>query len=473
LSAPTSLFQAAVSKYLMRIERNSDVRRLLVITYHFPPDGAIGGQRWAGLSKYLARLGWEVHVITASAGDPKHCTPGVHRHVRRRRRTLNDAYKTAASRLRQTSTGDSQVVPPNPDQPRPFSLLRPIAVARRILGSSMYLPDHGRGWVGRATGAARALLRERKFDVVITSGPPHSAHFAGMFATVGRDAQFWIDMRDPWSLTHVMNAPNDWFVRAERFLLRRLERLVLPRAAKVIVNTREFASALRVAEPELDVSCFPNGIDLEEVPPRDVSAVEQGSIAYVGTLYAGRNLSSVCAAMRGLLSDRPEAAATLRLNVAGPMEAPHRRQMEDDIAAAGLTSIVNIHGVLPRAKALELLSHSHLALVLAQDQPMCVPAKLYESVGLGIPTLVIAEETSAAAREARRIGAMTLDAGDVAGMRSLLEALIAGHIPTKIEPKTPISYADLALQMDGLLREAVEVGTDAIRQPQAATLGNL
>src|SRR5258705_534921 len=112
----------------MRIGRVSDVRRLLVITYHFPPDGAIGGQRWAG----------------------------------------------------------------------------------------------------SATAAARALMRERGFDVVVTSGPPHSVHFAGLLATRGRDSEFWIDMRDPWSQAHEMNAPDDRFVRAERSLLRRLERLVFP-----------------------------------------------------------------------------------------------------------------------------------------------------------------------------------------------------------------------------------------------------
>src|SRR5947199_10461541 len=44
----------------------SDVRRLLVITYYFGPDGPVGGLRWAGITKYLARLGWEVSVITAA-----------------------------------------------------------------------------------------------------------------------------------------------------------------------------------------------------------------------------------------------------------------------------------------------------------------------------------------------------------------------------------------------------------------------
>jgi len=275
-----------------------------------------------------------------------------------------------------------------------------------------------------------------------------------LLATRGRDTPFWIDMRDPWSVTHEMNSPDDRFILAERWLLRRLEKIVFPRAARVIVNTREFASALRISDPDLDVIHFPNGIDLEQMPIRDIGAVERGSIAYVGTLYGGRNLSMIFAAINALLKDRPEAASILRLNVAGQMQPLHREQLERDIAAAGLTSMVKIHGVLPRAQALELLGRSHLALVLAQDQPMCVPAKLYECVGVGLPTLVVAEETGAAASEARRIGAMSVDSHDVDGMRSLLDDMLAGRLPTTIEPKTPVSYADLAVEMDRLLRAA-------------------
>jgi hypothetical protein len=114
--------------------------------------------------------------------------------------------------------------------------------------------------------------------------------------------------------------------------------------------------------------------------------------------------------------------------------------------------MVHVLGVLPRDRALDLLSRSHLALVLAQDQPMCVPAKLYECVGLGVPTLVIAERYSAAAREARRIGALTLEGDDRDGLASLIKDMIAGRVPTRIEPRTPISYEDLAYEMDRLLQ---------------------
>src|SRR5512140_2628468 len=75
-------------------------RRLLIISYHFPPDGAIGGMRWAGISKYLARLGWEVHILTASASAGDTPVPGVHMHVHPRRRTLNSLYNVVKNRLR-------------------------------------------------------------------------------------------------------------------------------------------------------------------------------------------------------------------------------------------------------------------------------------------------------------------------------------------------------------------------------------
>lgn len=424
-------------------------RRLLVISYHFPPDGSIGGQRWAGLSKYLARLGWEVHVVTASSAKDQLLPDNVIRHFRERRRTFNDFYRSRAAARRSdpvVTTGQSRGA-----RARTEAGSQMVAGARRLLGSSLALPDHGRGWVLRAALAARALLREKSFDCVVSSGPPHSAHFAGWLASIGTGVPFWIDMRDPWALTYEMNTPETSCIRIERRFLAWLERIVFPRAAKVLVNTREFADALRRIQPDLKVVHFPNGIDEEQLPIRDESAVEAGMIAYVGTLYANRDLSTVFSAMGSILDKGNPGAANLRLNVAGPLESPHRERMHAEIDSLGLGSKVSVLGVLPRDGALKLLSRAHLALVLAQEQPMCVPAKLYEAVGLGVPTLVIAEFDSAAAREANRIGARTVDPNDIAGMRSVLSDMLSHRIPKTIQQRAAISYEDLARNMDMLL----------------------
>jgi len=433
--------------------RNVIKRRLLVISFHYPPDGSIGGQRWAGLSKYLARAGWEVHVVTASAPKGYAMPSGVHRHFRPRRRTLNEWYRARVSARAADAGSDGASLPQSGKRPG-GRLTRALILARRIAGSAAGLPDQGRGWIIRASGAALSLMRSREFDCVISSGPPHSAHFAALIATLGRRTEFWIDMRDPWSTTHEMNSVADRFVRAERYVLHKLERMVFPRASKVLVNTSEFAAMLRETQPDLNVLHFPNGVDTELLPPRDLSAVRPGSIAYVGTLYAGRDLSSILVAMRSVAEESEGSRSALTLNVAGPLESPHRERMHSQIEASGLADAVKVLGVLPRDSALQLLSRSHLALVLAQDQPMCVPAKLYESVGLGIPTLVIAERDSAAAREARRIGAFTAESHDVNAIKGVLADLASGRIPMKIDPTTPISYEALAVRMDRLLSGA-------------------
>ena len=38
-------------------------RRLLLVSYHFPPDTAVGGLRWQRLSRYIAERGWGLDVI--------------------------------------------------------------------------------------------------------------------------------------------------------------------------------------------------------------------------------------------------------------------------------------------------------------------------------------------------------------------------------------------------------------------------
>jgi hypothetical protein len=446
------------------MKHTSKARRLLVISYHFPPDGAVGGQRWAGLSKYLARLGWEVHVVTAAPLQSEPAIPGVYRHVRHRRRTVHDLYKEmVARRAVETNTGRRPSATTATRRQSPVASA--LALVRKIVGNLIYMPDIARGWVGRATGAARALLRERRFDVVISSGPPHSAHFAALLATRGTGTEFWIDMRDPWSSMHEMHLPEDRFIRAERRLLHRLERFVLRRARRIIVNTREFESALKIDQPGSDVLWFPNGIDMEQLPRREPTDIVPGSISYVGALYAHRNLSSILTAMGAVLRDKPGAAKALRLNIVGPLDSANREQTLQQIATAGLGSHVTIHGVLPRRQALEVLSRSHLALVLAQDQPMCVPAKVYESVGLGIPTLVIAEKGSAAACEAVRIGAMSLGNGDIAGLQAVIEGMLAGRMPLEIKPPGDISYEELAVQMDGLLQRSLTASGGTATRP--------
>jgi glycosyltransferase involved in cell wall biosynthesis len=416
------------------------------------------------MSKYLARMGWDVHVVTAAPPGDEPPVPGVHRHYRPRRVTLNSVYNSVARRLRGAlrkgpaeprPAGPAQVameMKPDPNPPSANRLVTMIGWVRLMGQTALGFPDVGRGWVLAAASEARSLLREQHFDAVVTSGPPHSAHFAGVFATLGRSEPCFVDMRDPWYGTHGKWASYGLSLRSLQILIWLLQSFLFRYAARVIVNTQEFADALAHYVPELPVEHVSNGIDLERLPERTSDRFEGYSIAYVGTLYVGRNFSAILEGLHALKRDRPDAARKLKLRIAGHMDEPNHERLRAELSALDVEDMVEFHGILPRAAALQLLGKSQLALVLAQDQPRQVPAKIYECVGLGVPTLVVTEPGSAAAREAERIGGLVLDSRDAGAWRAILEDVVDGRIPDAMPPIAPISYAALAPQMDRILR---------------------
>src|SRR5437764_583689 len=306
--------------------------RLLVITYHFGSNGAVGGLRWTGITKYLVRLGWEVRVITAAPPPP---SPG-HASVESCPRfwTILDACRL----LRRLAVRQSLASFPDGSWSAPGTELQGLlGKVRSEVAAFLAFPDESRGWVFRAALRARSVIRRFQPHVVVSSGPPHSAHLVAGMAAAGTATRWLIDLRDPW------------------------------------------------------------GGPLKEA-----------------------------------------WAAHARVGAA--------------VAAAGMAPHVEVLGALSRPEAMNVLSRSQLAVVLAQEQELQIPAKLYESVAMGIPTLVVAPATSAAAVEGARVGAVVCDPADVERMAGLFEDLWRDGARAWPPCRVPISYDGIAVPVDRLLR---------------------
>jgi glycosyltransferase involved in cell wall biosynthesis len=447
---------------------SSATGRLLVITFHYPPDGSIGGYRWNGLGKELVRLGWKVHVLTAASQPEPRGADGPSVHVSPRARTLNDAYNSLAERVRALSTPVSSDAP---GQESPVGRgAGPIARLRREVSAALSFPDHARGWILRTALRARRLIDAHGIDMVVTSGPPHSAHLAGLLATAGKAVPLVVDMRDPWAGLMAKDWGRSFYEsRLNRTQIPALERRIIHAADRVIVNTPEFARVLAGSYPHASIAMVPNGVDPERLPSAPAELFAALSIAYVGTVYAGRDLSPVLRAMKLFFDRNPRAREDgSRLRVAGPMDDVHAARFNGEVAALELGAEVEKLGVLPSGDALRLLSRSRLSVVLAQNQELQIPAKLYESVGMHVPTLVIAEPDSAAAREGERLGAFTRQPGDIPGICDLFEQLWSGGIPQRVPPRRPIEYAHLATEMSDLLAAHLRRGRAA--RPVEATV---
>lgn len=395
-------------------------RRLLVLSYHYPSDGQVGGLRWAGLTKYLGELGWKSWILTAAAPDPRWSAPNVAVESCPAGRTVTDLYRRlrdlipAIARTRRGS--ESTVL---------RSWLRPFRALRAELAGVLGLLHEGHGWTARSALHARALIAQIQPNAIVTTGPPHAAHLAGWLATRGRAARDvrWIaDFRDPWAgpFGKAWESDATHGSAIARGFARRAERRVINAASGVFTTTRELAGALSNRYPDAAISWVPNAVDRDLLPARSDEPFPGLAIAHVGTLYGGRDLGAVLRAMR-VLRDSPQVSgAGIKLRQVGDVELPQAEMLRRDIPALGLDNAVELRGMLPRREALDVLARSSLALVLAQDQDCQIPAKLYESVAMGIPTLVIAPVQSAAGREAVRIGALQAEPDDVQGIAAAM-----------------------------------------------------
>jgi hypothetical protein len=424
-------------------------RRLLVLSFHAPPEAAVGGLRWAGLSRHLARRGWSVRVITGSPGGDEVARPeGLKVHVVPQRTTLQDHYRRWRTRRLV-----NQVAPYGKGSRKTRGSARPKGGSLRSnLADLLSFPDHGRGWMIRAAGATREAVREWGPDVVVSTGPPHSVHLAAGIGLRGTTVPWMVDLRDPWVTPHHDYAATGWSLA----VTRRLERSVFGRARSILTTSSELRDALQRHYPAAAVFWLPNGVDTSELPARPTHLPPGLTMTHLGSVYFNRDPTPVLRAFARFLARNPSAAtAGSRLRFVGSVSTDFRPGLEQTVADLGLAQRVEITGTLARDRALEILAGSHMALVLAQGQDVMIPAKLYEAVGMGLPTLVVTEADSATGREARRLGTAVHDPDDEVGMAATMERVMSGSWNAEGVVSPCVDHAFLAGELEEILYAAV------------------
>jgi hypothetical protein len=400
----------------------------------------VGGLRWWGLSKYLARLGWEVTIL--AEGDPAESTapPGV-RVVRvARRRTLQDRYQSWRSRAVEVpSSGSRSAGEPRSEASSPDSSV--LGRARREVAEVLSFPDQARGWLSRAAIAGGRLLGTGAPDIIVSSGPPHSLHAVARIIGRTSDCRFVMDYRDPWrgqpasALGGVALALlEDRFVRT---------------ADLVTCTTPELVAGVLGRDPEANAVWLSNGADAESLPGREVPSDVGPEILHLGTLYANRTPVPLLRAFAHFQAVDPRSSRSARLRFVGSVEPAHRHAVEA-ARAAGLADRIALEPPLARHDALRLLARTHLAVVLAIRQDELVPAKLFESVAMGVPTLVISETGSATARAAQRVGAIHHAPDDLDGMARTFARAGRGELEPDPSTAATVSHSGLAAQADRL-----------------------
>ena len=412
-------------------------RRILVVTYFYPPSTAVGGARWAAMARHLRDMGHEVTVMTSAVHGE---LPGAGEAVVR---TWDLANAQTLRRLLRR---------PPPAAPGTATI---DTTAPRLLTRVVVPDSHVISWMPGVLAATRRLLRERRIDCLVTSGPPDSTHLLGL--ALGRRRPPWIaDFRDGWRFEPLAEP---WPTRPQRIAEARLERAVARRADIVLGATRPIAEDF-AARLGARAEWVPNGwdpqlaADVQDATLPAVADAGWATLVHTGTLSGprGRAPRPLLRALRRV-NEEAGRRRRVRLVLAGRTAVQDQRML----AELDLGESVRHVGLLERRAALALQRSADALVLLTGSHSSEATGKLFEYLAAGRPILALAE-----ANEAERIVQLTatgitvppLDEDRIAAaLRSVADGTLAdGYAPRELERFT---YPGPAVAVARLIEEAI------------------
>lgn len=434
-------------------------RRLLVVTYYYPPQPGSGSNRWAAMVKYLRRLGCRVTVVTAA--PPGHA-PGEDRDegvIRTSSLNASPLLRRLLLRAEGNATegaGEASAAQASNGWKGGASNAQPAAggVMPAWLWKGIVPDPWLATWAPFALRAIRRELRRGPIDCLITSSPSESTHLVGLM--IGRRRPAWIaDFRDGWGF-EPLRPP--FPTSAQRALDRRLEARVA-RKADVLVGVT--APIVEDFERRLGVpgELVTNGFDpeLSAGGERDPQA-DDGlfMLVHTGAMSGqnGRDPRPLLAALRRLIDADPSLAERLRFVIAGRSEDDERSL----VTSAGLGKVVEHLGFIPRAQAIALQRRAGALILVTSPDGSEATGKLYEYMAARRPIVALAQSNEAARIVAETNTGVLVAPDDVDAIASALRAAIDGKLERAYQPHgvERYEYPVLAERMTEVIDRAMQ-----------------
>jgi Glycosyltransferase Family 4 len=329
-------------------------RIVLMLAYHFPPENAIGAARPYHFYKYLSKMGYRCHVITAA-------DQGTRRDL------------------------DAEYVPdPFVAHPRGGIGWQLERAVRKLLVPGAV----GIRWSRLACQAARAFLRSNPNAqvTVFSTYPPLGTHLAAFQLTRNSGLQWIADFRDP-----LANVPGrTGLTKLQQKLSQWIERTVLETATVTIVNTDAAAENFESSYPNRRdrVHLIWNGFDPEDrIEPLPLPERDYRLVSHVGELYGGRNVTPFLESVSRLIEAGRLVASSVRIRLVGPVESTSVPGPEFLARATQQGWLELIPEQVSQHEARRIAQVSDGLLLVQPHSAIQVPGKLFEYLRLGRPVL--------------------------------------------------------------------------------------
>lgn len=387
------------------------MKRVLVITYYWPPSGGSGVQRWVKFAKYLPQEGWEPVIYAPENADYPAIDTTIGKELPQTleviRRPIKEPYavyrrlmgKSAKREVTEISSGKK-------------SWKQRLSLWIR---GNLFVPDPRVWWVRPSVKFLKKYLKEHPVDAIVTTGPPHSVHLIGLKLHKALGTPWVPDFRDPWSrmyyLKHLPMTGATWRK------LRRQEQAVLDGATAVLAVTPIVQEEFRV-QTGTPVAMITNGYDAADFAEAAPEADGFFNITHTGLFAKDGNPLKLWK----VLGEMPEEfRAKLRIRLVGTVD----REVLEAISAQGLGGNVVSLGYLDHAAAVREQRAATILILPLRNDPQyrpILPGKLFEYLASRRPILGIGQTDGAMARVIEdAVAGVTVDWDDEPGLQQFLD----------------------------------------------------
>lgn len=358
------------------------MKKVLIITYYWPPAGGPGVQRWIKFVKYLRDFGIEPIIYTPENPtypilDP-HIAADIPEDLTLLKTKIFEPYALASLFSKEKTQKISAGIIPT----KKPSLLDKLLLWIR---GNLFIPDARVLWVRPSVKYLSEYLTENQIDTVITTAPPHSLHLIGLRLKEKFPSLRWIaDFRDPWTTIGYHSQLRLTKRSARKHLA--MELTVLQTADTLIVTSpstqREFQ-----AKTSRPIEVITNGYD-DDFPTQTPTLSPYFLLSHIGSLLSERNPEPLWQVLSEMTKEQPDFRRDLRLCLAG--------KVSDEVLTSlqkwQLTDYLDLKGYISHTEAIALQRQSQLLLLLEINHPKTegiIPGKLFEYMASQRPILAL------------------------------------------------------------------------------------
>ena len=219
------------------------MKKVLIISYYWPPSGGAGVQRWLKFVKYLPQFGIQPHVYTPSNPEAPAQDESLQKDIPSEavivQQPIFEPYSFYKKFTGKKGNINAGFLSEDKDSRQKFTEKMSIWVR-----GNLFIPDARVMWVKPSIKFLTKYIKENEIEVVISSGPPHSMHLIAMELKRKLNIKWIADFRDPWTNIDFYKdlMLTNWADKKHH----RLEKEVLQKADEIITIGKTIASELEI-----------------------------------------------------------------------------------------------------------------------------------------------------------------------------------------------------------------------------------